>query len=81
MPGAHQDPRLILGGVKQRLKGFGLWEVNSLNLFRITWKNEPTAFGGGFGEGRGRANYVELPPALTGVSPRPPLPQGGRGLG
>jgi cysteine synthase A len=65
-----KDPRLIPDGVKQRLKGIGLWDVNSLNLFRITWKNEPTAFGGGFGKGRGRANYVELPPALTGVPAR-----------
>jgi cysteine synthase A len=65
-----KDPRLIPDGVKARLKEVGLWDVNSLNLFRITWKNEPTAYGGGFGEGHGRVNYVELPPALTGVPAR-----------
>ncbi|NIX10028.1 MAG: pyridoxal-5-phosphate-dependent protein subunit beta, partial [Gammaproteobacteria bacterium] len=65
-----KDPALIPDGVKERLKGIGLWDVNSLNLFRITWKNEPTAFGGGFGQGRGQVNYVELPPELTGVPAR-----------
>jgi len=61
-----RDPSLIPDGVKAKLKKIGLWDVNSLNLFRITWKNEPTAFGGGF-DG---VNYVELPPALTGVPAR-----------
>ena len=42
----------------------GLWEVNPLNLFRITWKNEPKEFGGQF---QAVPNYLELPPALTGV--------------
>ena len=28
--------------VKEGLKETGLWDVNPLNLFRITWKNEPT---------------------------------------
>ena len=27
----------------------GLWDIDPLNLFRITWKNEPTPSGGGFG--------------------------------
>ena len=61
-----RDPGLIPGRIKEELKGVGLWDVDSRNLFRITWKNEPTAFGGGFGG----VNYVELPPALTGVPAR-----------
>ncbi len=61
-----KDPSRIPDRIKARLKGIGLWDVNSLNLFRITWKNEPTAHGGGFGG----VNYVELPPALTGVPAR-----------
>ena len=65
-----KDPSLIPDGVKERLKGIGLWDVNSLNLFRITWKNEPTAHGGGFGKGSGQVNYIELPPELTGVPAR-----------
>lgn len=36
-----KDPSLIPDSIKARLKNVGLWDVNSLNLFRITWKNEP----------------------------------------
>jgi cysteine synthase A len=61
-----KDPALIPDGVKARLKDIGLWDVESLNLFRITWKNEPVAQGGGFGD----VNYLELPPSLTGVPAR-----------
>ncbi|NLB82923.1 MAG: pyridoxal-5-phosphate-dependent protein subunit beta, partial [Synergistaceae bacterium] len=52
--------------IKEKLKHTGLWDVDSVNLFRITWKNEPVKFGGLFG----KANYVELPSALTGVDAR-----------
>ncbi len=61
-----KDPSLIPDGIKEGLKDVGLWDVNSLNLSRITWKNEPKAYGGGFGG----VNYVELPPSLTGVPAR-----------
>ncbi|MBN1811452.1 MAG: pyridoxal-5-phosphate-dependent protein subunit beta [Anaerolineae bacterium] len=61
-----KNPALIPAGVKARLMDVGLWDVESLNLFRITWKNEPVAQGGGF-DG---VNYLELPPALTGVPAR-----------
>ena len=61
-----KDPSLIPDSIKARLKTIGLWDLNSLNLFRITWKNEPIPHGGGFGG----VNYVELPPALTGVPAR-----------
>ncbi len=61
-----KDPSQIPDSIKAHLKNVGLWDVNSLNLFRITWKNEPVSFGGGFGG----VNYVELPPSLTGVPAR-----------
>ncbi|MFQ5886074.1 MAG: pyridoxal-5-phosphate-dependent protein subunit beta, partial [Anaerolineae bacterium] len=61
-----KDPSLIPDRVKARLKSIGLWEVDSLNLFRITWKNKPTAQGGGFNG----VNYLEIPPSLTGVPAR-----------
>ena len=61
-----KDPNLIPPKIREQLKSVGLWDVNSLNLFRITWKNEPRPFGGGFGG----VNYMELPPALTGVPAR-----------
>jgi cysteine synthase len=61
-----KDPSLVPDKVKAQLKDIGLWDVNSRNLFRITWKNEPKAQGGGF-DG---VNYLELPPSLTGVPAR-----------
>ncbi len=62
----HQQPERIPPSVQERLKNIGLWEINPLNLFRITWKNEPNEKGGLFGP----VNYVELPSALTGVNAR-----------
>ncbi len=61
-----KNPDLIPASIKEELKGIGLWDVHPRNLFRITWKNEPVARGGGF-DG---VNYVELPPELTGVPAR-----------
>jgi cysteine synthase A len=62
-----KDPARIPGRIKAGLKEVGLWDLNSLNLFRITWKNEPVPQGGGF---RACSNYLELPPSLTGVPAR-----------
>jgi cysteine synthase len=61
-----KDPSRIPQSVKAQLREKGLWDVDSANLFRITWKNEPTGFGGAFGG----VNAVELPPSLTGVPAR-----------
>ncbi|MCH8340723.1 MAG: pyridoxal-phosphate dependent enzyme [Chloroflexi bacterium] len=60
------DPALIPESARDKLGRIGLWDVNPLNLFRITWKNEPVETGGGFGE----VNYIELPSSLTGVEAR-----------
>ena len=62
----QQNPELIPAIIKEKLKNIGLWEVNPLNLFRITWKNEPVERGGLFG----KVNFIELPRKLTGVSAR-----------
>ena len=62
----QKDPSLIPGAITARLKTIGLWDITPLNLFRITWKNEPTPHGGGFGG----VNTVELPSSLTGVPAR-----------
>jgi cysteine synthase len=56
-------PDRISAKVTDRLRRIGLWDVDPLNLFRVTWKNAPTASGGLFGP----VNFLELPPALTGV--------------
>lgn len=61
-----KDPELIPEQIKRDLKFIGLWDVNPKNLFRITWKNEPKATGGGFGG----VNYLEVPSSLTGVPAR-----------
>lgn len=61
-----KNPALIPEKIKEKLKNIGLWEVNPLNLFRISWKNEPKTKGGLFNNG----NYIEFPQALTGVKAR-----------
>jgi cysteine synthase len=61
-----RDPSRVPEKVKATLKTVGLWDVNPANLFRITWRNEPVAKGGGFGG----VNFIELPPAITGVPAR-----------
>jgi cysteine synthase len=60
------DPTKIPQGIRAELKDLGLWDLNSRNLFRITWKNEPVEKGGGFGG----VNYLEVPHELTGVEAR-----------
>lgn len=62
----QRDPSLIPPEIVDKLKNIGLWDVNPLNLFRITWHNEPKENGGGFGG----VNYLELPRELTGVDAR-----------
>ncbi len=59
-----KDPSLIPDKVKKKLQPLGLWDVNPLNLFRITWQNDlKTGLFGG-------VNFVEFPPELTGVKAR-----------
>jgi len=55
--------KYIPESITDKLKDVGLWDVNPLNLFRITWKNERKKSGGLFG----KSNFIELPSALTGV--------------
>ncbi|MDR3193132.1 MAG: pyridoxal-5-phosphate-dependent protein subunit beta [Treponema sp.] len=62
-----KDPEgRVPGKIKDRLGKTGLWDLDPVNLFRITWKNEPVESGGLYG----KPNCVELPPALTGVAAR-----------
>src|SRR4051812_29534608 len=61
-----RDPSLVPEKIKQRLKNVGLWDVDPVNLFRITWKNEPVERGGLYNTG----NWIEFPSALTGVDAR-----------
>src|SRR5262249_17056518 len=61
-----RDPSSVPEKIKKRLKSVGLWDLDPANLFRITWKNEPVERGGLFNNG----NWIEFPPALTGVDAR-----------
>jgi cysteine synthase len=61
-----KNPSLIPPKINEALKSVGLWDVSPLNLFRITWQNEPVAAGGGFGG----PNFIELPSSLTGTPAR-----------
>ncbi len=61
-----RDPELVPDNIRNKLSNIGLWDLDPLNLFRITWKNEPVKSGGGYGE----VNYLILPKSLTGVDAR-----------
>ncbi len=60
------NPELVPDKIKNQLKNLGLWDVNPLNLFRITWKNEPVSRDGVFGN----VNFIEFPKEITGVNAR-----------
>lgn len=63
-----QNPDLIPQKIKDQLANVGLWDVNPLNLFRITWRNNPVEKGG---DGKyGDVNYIEIPSSLSGVKAR-----------
>ena len=60
----QRNPELVPEKIKEKLKKVGLWDVNPLNLFRITWKNDIKT--GLFGD----VNYIEFPKKFTGVKNR-----------
>ena len=60
------NPNLIPEEIKSKLQNLGLWDLNPLNLFRITWKNEPKEKGGLYGN----VNFIEIPNTLSGIKAR-----------
>ncbi|HPF09472.1 MAG: pyridoxal-phosphate dependent enzyme [Candidatus Cloacimonetes bacterium] len=66
MPTIRQQiyPETIPQTIKDRIQPIGLWDMNPLNLFRITWKNNIQT--GLFGS----PNYLEIPPEISGVKAR-----------
>ena len=60
----QKDPKKVPAKIVEKLKKIDDQAVDPLNLFRITWKNDPKT--GGFGEG----NWVEFPKEITGVDAR-----------
>jgi cysteine synthase len=61
-----KDPQGAPRHVQDGLRTVGLWDLNPLNLHRITWRNQPVASGGLFGE----VNYLEIPREITRVPAR-----------
>jgi cysteine synthase len=59
----QQRPELIPAEVRAALAKVDMQAVDPLNLFRITWKNDPN---GGFGS----VNALEIPPEISGVKAR-----------
>ncbi len=59
-----ENPELVPEKIKAKLSHTGLWDVDPVNLFRITWKNEAKETGGLF---QAVPNYVEIPSELSGV--------------
>jgi cysteine synthase len=59
-----RNPNLVPKAIQKQLPKVGLWDVNPLNLYRITWKNDVKTglFGG--------VNYLEIPQSITGVKAR-----------
>lgn len=68
----QRNPRLIPPEIAARLTKVGLWDVNPLNLFRITWHNQPVPEGGTYGP----VTFIEFPSSLTGVEARIVAPVG-----
>lgn len=59
-----KNPGTLPKKISQKLKGIGLWDINPINLFRITWKNNLDT--GLFGD----VNFWEVPSEITGVKAR-----------
>ena len=59
-----QHPELIPEQIKEKLSHTGLWDVDPVNLFRISWHNEAKESGGLFQK---VPNYVEIHPKLAGI--------------
>ena len=59
-----RNPETIPASITSGLSKVGLWDVNPLNLFRISWKNDVKSglYGG--------VNYLEIPHSITGVKAR-----------
>ena len=59
-----RNPETVPVSIQKKLSKVGLWDVNPLNLFRITWKNNIKT--GSFGS----VNYIEIPREITGIKAR-----------
>lgn len=60
----QRDPRLIPAATRKAVAELDMQQAHPLNLFRITWKNQPD------GRGFGGVNALEIPSELSGVRAR-----------
>ncbi len=59
-----RNPEKIPQHIKDKVKNVGLWDIDPINLFRITWRNDVKT--GLYGD----VNAFELPSSLTGTKAR-----------
>ena len=76
----QRDPTLVPAAIRSKLAEIGLWDLNPLNLFRITWYNDPVPYGGGYGYpyggyGYGQPSTIVVNPSNTGSAPAPRMPE------
>lgn len=62
-----KDPNKIPAEIKEKLEKTGLWDIDPVNLFRISWKNQPVKEGGLYND---LPNYIEIPSEISGVKAR-----------
>lgn len=62
-----KDPDKIPEKVKEKLKHTGLWDIDPINLFRISWNNQPVKTGGLYNK---LPTYIEIPSEISGVKAR-----------
>lgn len=64
--GQMKNPETVPANIQKELENTGLWDIHPVNLFRVTWQNEPVKKGGKYGN----VNYLEFPSELTGTKAR-----------
>lgn len=62
-----KDPNKIPQEIKDKLTQTGLWDIDPINLFRISWYNQPVKEGGLYNT---LPNYIEIPQEISGVKAR-----------
>lgn len=62
-----KDPNKIPEEIKNKLAETGLWDIDPINLFRISWYNQPIKEGGLYNT---LPNYIEIPQEISGVKAR-----------
>ncbi len=62
-----KDPNKIPQEIKNKLAETGLWDIDPINLFRISWYNQPIKEGGLYNT---LPNYIEIPQEISGVKAR-----------